>query len=113
MQEFVYMNIFENIGFKPTHPCTNCFGKTKEIIKEFFDYIDCNHDNNISAMNIFHAMENMKDLPYKKTTSSMVNSFVLNSCEYKSAGLDLTDFFYAMLTGMYERVISEDGISEV
>lgn len=25
MQEFVYMNIFENIGFKPSHACTNCF----------------------------------------------------------------------------------------
>lgn len=58
-------------------------------------------------------MTNMKDMQYKKTTTSMVNTFVLNSMEYKSAGLDLTDFFYAMLVGMYERVISEDGISEV
>lgn len=80
---------------------------------EFYKYIDCNHDNNISAENIYWAMSNMKDLPYKKTTTSMVNDFVLNTMEYKSAGLDLTDFFYGMLTGMYERVISEDGISEI
>jgi len=82
------MNIFENVGFKPTHPCTNCFGDTKKIIEEFYKYIDCNHDNNISAENIYWAMTNMKDLPYKKTTTSMVNDFVLNTMEFKSAGLD-------------------------
>lgn len=76
------MNIFENVGFKPAHACTNCFGDTKKIIKEFYDYIDCNHDNSISAENIYWAMSNMKDLQYKKTTTSMVNTFVLNSMEF-------------------------------
>lgn len=56
----------------------------------------------------------MKGMPYKKTTSSMVNSFVLNSMEFASALLNLMDFNYAMLTGMYERVISEkEGMSEI
>jgi len=50
------MNIFENIHSKAGHECTNCFGDTKKTIKEFFDYLDCNHDNNVSAENIFNGM---------------------------------------------------------
>lgn len=113
MQEFTYMNIFENIKSKATHSCTNCLGATKKIIKEFFDYIDCNHDGNISAENLYWAMSNMKDLPYKKTTTTMTNDFFLNTMEHSAAALDEVDFMFGMLLGMYERVLSKDGISEV
>jgi Ca2+-binding EF-hand superfamily protein len=50
------MNIFENAKVKSTNACTNCLEKTKVAIKEFFDYIDCNKDGNISAENIFYGM---------------------------------------------------------
>jgi Ca2+-binding EF-hand superfamily protein len=50
------MNIFENAKAKATNACTNCMEKTKAAIKEFFDYLDCNHDGNISAENIYYGM---------------------------------------------------------
>lgn len=34
----------------------------------------------------------MKDLPYEKTTTTMVNDFVLNTMDFHSAGLDNFDF---------------------
>jgi len=55
----------------------------------------------------------MKDLPYPKTTTTMVNDFCLNTMEHTSAALDIFDFMYGLLTGMYERVISKNGMSEI
>jgi len=55
----------------------------------------------------------MKDLPYKKTTTTMINDFMLNIMEHSSAGTDVIDFSFGLLVGMYERVISKDGLSEV
>lgn len=55
----------------------------------------------------------MKDLPYPETTTTMVNDFVLNTMEHKSAGLDLFDFTFGLLVGMYERVVTKTGLSEV
>jgi len=107
------MNIFENIKSKSGAPCTNCFGDTKKVIKEFFDYLDCNHDGNVSPENIYWGMTNMKDLPYPKTTTTMVNDFCLNTMEHTSAALDILDFNYGLLVGMYERVISKTGLSEI
>jgi hypothetical protein len=107
------MNIAENIRTKSTFACENCFKDTKTVIKEFFDYVDCNKDGNISAENLYWGMTNMKDLPYPKTTTTMVNDFVLNTMEHKTAALDIIDFSFGLLVGMYERVISKDGLSEV
>jgi len=106
------MNIFETVKSKASFKCTNCFGTTKKVIKEFFDYLDCNHDENISAENIYWGMSNMKGLPYPKTTTTMVNEFVLNIMEFKTTAINLIDFNYGLLVGMYERVISKDGMSE-
>jgi len=86
------MNIFENAKAKAANPCTNCMEKTKAAIKEFFDYLDCNHDGNISAENIYYGMENMKDMVYPKTTTTMINDFVLNTMEFKSSALNIIDF---------------------
>merc|ERR1711918_68061 len=58
-------------------------------------------------------MTNMKDLPHPKTTTTMVNDFVLNTMEYKTAALDFIDFSFGLLVGMYERVISKEELSEV
>jgi hypothetical protein len=58
-------------------------------------------------------MSNMKGLPYPKTTTTMVNEFFLNIMEFKTAAISITDFNYGLLVGMYERVISKDGMSEV
>lgn len=43
----------------------------------------------------------------------MINSFLLNTMEHKSAGLDLIDFNFGLLTGMYERIIKKNSMSEV
>lgn len=86
------MNIFENIKSRASANCEHCFKATKTIIREFYDYLDCNHDNVISAENIYWGMSNMKDLPYEKTTTTMVNDFVLNTMDFHSAGLDNFDF---------------------
>lgn len=107
------MNIFENIKTKPTFSCTNCFGDTKKVIKEFFDYLDCNKDGNVSGENLYNGMKNMKGLPYPETTTTMVNEFMLNSMEHEAATLDLVDFNFGLMVGMYERVISKNGMSEV
>jgi len=76
------MAIRENIKAKASAGCTNCFGKTKLVIQEFFTYLDCNHDKLISAENIYQGMTNMKDLPYTKTSEVWVNEFVLNTMEH-------------------------------
>lgn len=107
------MNIFENIHAVKSGKCTNCFEATKDIIHEFFDYLDCNEDRNINAENIYWGMTNMEGLPFEHTTTTMVNDFVLNTMEHASAALDPMDFCFGLLVGMYERVISKDGISEI
>lgn len=43
----------------------------------------------------------------------MVNTFFLNSMEHTSAGLDLVDFTYALLTGMMERVVTPHAMTEI
>jgi hypothetical protein len=58
-------------------------------------------------------MQNMKNLPYPNTTTSMVNDFVLNTFEHHSALLDIFDFSYGLLVGMYERIVDEDSVSEI
>jgi len=85
MQEFIYMNIVENIKTKGSFACTNCFSDTKKVIEEFFKYIDCDKDGEISAENLYYGMTNMKDLPYPKTTTTMTNDFFLNTSELKSS----------------------------
>jgi len=55
----------------------------------------------------------MKGLPYPATTTSMVNDFVLNTMEHHSALLDIFDFNYGLLVGMYERIIDDDAMSEI
>jgi len=112
-REFSYANIFENIKAKPTSPCTNCYGDTKKVIAEFFKYSDCNKDGMVTAENLYYGMTNMKDLAYPKTTTTMVNDFILNTMEHESSAVDITDFTYGLLVGMYERVISKTGISEI
>jgi len=62
---------------------------------------------------MFNGMSNMKGLPYPKTTTTMINDFVLNTMEHKSAGLDIFDMYYGFLVGMYERVVDDDDLSEV
>lgn len=107
------MTIVENIKTKASFPCTNCFTDTKKVIKEFFDYLDCNKDGNISSENLYWGMSNMKGLPYPETTTTMVNDFVLNTMDHESGALDMIDFNFGLMVGMYERVISKNGLSEV
>jgi len=113
LQEFTYFLIFENIKSGTKSKCTNCLEKTKEVINDFFKYLDCNKDGLLSAENIFNGMSNMKGLPYPNTTTTMVNDFVLNTMEHKSASLDIFDFSYGLLVGMFERVIDSDALSEI
>jgi len=106
------MNIFENIAVSSENECKNCFRNTKIQIDAFFDYVDCNHDGFVSAENIWHGMNNLKNLPYK-TTTTMINDFILHAMEYESAGIDRRDFTYGLLVGMFERVITDDAMSEI
>jgi len=112
LKEFVYMNIFENIKASSENECKNCFRDTKKQIDAFFDYLDCNHDGFISAENIHNGMASLKNLPYK-TTTTMINDFVLKTMEHVSSGLDRRDFTYGLLVGMFERVIYDNNLSEV
>lgn len=65
--------------------------------------MDCNQNGSINAEEIFTALKNMKlDYPLK---TAMINDFVLKSMEHNSASLDKADFTFAVLVGMYERVI--------
>ncbi len=57
-------------------------------------------------------MNNLKNLPYK-TTTTMINDFILHAMEYESAGIDRRDFTYGLLVGMFERVITDDAMSEI
>jgi len=113
VEEVTYMNIFENIKSGPKSKCENCFKTTKAVIEQFFKYLDCNKDGFVSAENIYNGMTNMKGLPYPTTTTSMVNDFVLNTMEHHSALLDIFDFNYGLLIGMYERIIDDDAMSEI
>lgn len=106
------MNIFENIAVSSENDCKHCFKTTKEQIDAFFDYCDCNGDGFVSAENMFHGMANLKDIPYK-TTTTMINDFVLHAMEHTSAGMDRRDFTYGLLVGMFERIITDDHMSEI
>lgn len=75
--------------------------------------MDCNKDELVTPENTYNAMKNMKKLQYEKTTTTMVNAFFLNSMEHISAGLDFFDFSFALLTGMYERVVYKNAMSEI
>jgi len=112
LEEFTYFLIFENIKSGTKSKCVNCLERTKVVIDQFFKYLDCNKDGFLSAENIYNGMTNMKGLPYT-TTTTMVNDFVLNTMEHKTALLDIFDFSYGLLVGMYERVIDDDAISEI
>jgi len=57
-------------------------------------------------------MSNLKNLPYR-TTTTMINDFVLKTMEHISSGLDRRDFTYGLLVGMFERVISDNNMSEI
>jgi hypothetical protein len=43
-------------------------------------------------------MASLKNLPYK-TTTTMINDFVLKTMEHVSSGLDRRDFTYGLLVG--------------
>lgn len=88
------MNINENIkSDADDSECKLCFQKTKKEIKGFFEYIDCDQNEYISAENLYNGMKNMKLInTHAKTTTTMVNSFFINAMEEKSAGMDLIDF---------------------
>lgn len=43
----------------------------------------------------------------------MVNAFFVNSMEHHSAALDMIDWNFSFLVGMYERVITANKMSEV
>lgn len=43
----------------------------------------------------------------------MINSFLINVMEHHSAGMDVIDFTFGMLVGMYERVITANKMSEI
>jgi len=55
----------------------------------------------------------MKGFNHKKTTTTMINSFLINTMEYHSASLDIYDFNYGMLTGMFERVMTKTSVTEI
>jgi len=57
-------------------------------------------------------MKNMKNLPYR-TTTTMINDFILHTMEHESSGCDRKDFTYGLLVGMFERVITDNHLSEV
>jgi len=108
------MNIRENIASDPNvSPCKDCLQKVKKDIYGWFNYLDCDEDGLINAENIYYGMKNMKGFNHEKTTTTMVNSFVINTMEHSSAALDVIDFNFGLLVGMYERVISEKAISEI
>lgn len=114
LQEFVYLNIRENIqSDMDASAATNAFEKTKKEISGFFDYLDCNEDGFISAENLYMGMKNMKKMQYEKTTTTMVNAFIINTMEHSSAGIDKIDMQFGMLVGMYERVITKNKMSEI
>lgn len=63
LQEFVYMNIMENIDDDiEESECSNCFMDTKKIISDFFDYIDCDENNFILAENMYMGLKNIGPL---------------------------------------------------
>lgn len=63
LQEFVYMNIRENIKDEmDSSEATNAFKKTKLEIHTLFKYFDCNVDGLISAENVYNGMKNMKKM---------------------------------------------------
>ena len=41
----------------------------------------------------------------------MVNDFILKSMDFNAANVDLRDFMYSMLVGMYERTVKEEDIN--
>jgi hypothetical protein len=47
-----------------------------------------------------------------KITSTMTNGFVLTTMEIATATLDVADFTYGMLVGMFERNIGKHGIDK-
>jgi hypothetical protein len=58
LKEIIFSAIY--INKQPGLKCTNCFEKLKEEIDEFFDFIDCNKDGQISAEDIMKAFKNLK-----------------------------------------------------
>jgi hypothetical protein len=43
----------------------------------------------------------------------MINSFVMNTMEFKSASLDIIDFNHGLLIGMFEGVVSPTKMNEI
>jgi len=41
---------------------------------------------------MYNGMKNMKKLQYDETTTTMINSFFINSMEHYAAALDIIDF---------------------
>jgi len=75
--------------------------------------LDCNKDGLVSAENMYNGMKNMKGFNHPKTTTTMINSFIINTMEYHSAALDVIDFNYGMLTGMFERIMTSHSLTEI
>lgn len=87
------MNIKENLSENAdAMTCEDCLKGTRVEIEGFFNYLDCDEDNLINAENIYYGMKNMKGFNHEKTTTTMVNSFVINTMEHSSASLDMLDF---------------------
>lgn len=57
-RELVYGAI--DINKSPFAKCENCFKELKKELNEFFDYLDCNKDGQISAEDMYKAFKNMK-----------------------------------------------------
>lgn len=108
-KEFTYLNIRENIKTEIPSDCKFCFNLIKKDLQKFFKYLNCDESGFIKSEGIYRGMENMKlEFPVK---ASMVNSFALDAMEFDTATIDTVEFIYGMLVGMYERVVTPDGIN--
>lgn len=104
------MNILENIKFGANTKSKNVLTSIKSEIYDFFEYMDCDKDGYITSENIFKSFKILKtEYPM---LSTMVNDFVLKTMELKTATLDVKDFSFGTLLGMFERVVSLHNFDE-
>jgi len=91
------MLVRETYKFPIAMECKNCLLKTRKLLSNFFDYVDCNEDLKISSEDFFKILDNMEG----STISSVdTNDFILKC--FRVAFLTKSDFMNGALRGLYE-----------
>ncbi len=107
-KEFSWYAIKETSPYNKDFKCQSCLENIRKELHEFFDFIDCNSNGSISSEELYRALNKLE--AKKAADSRETNDFVLKADPRKKGFLKRVDFLQAVLKGLWEQLVTDDGV---